>query len=341
MSLPQPLQALSGEARDALREEDTPEWSAPMLATLTEDYFSDPDWIFERKLDGVRLLAFRDGGEVRLLTRNRKRWGSTYPEVVEALEGKGPERFVADGEVVAFEGDRTSFQRLQGRMRVDDPEEARESGVEVFFYLYDLLHLEGHDVTEVPLRDRKRVLQTAFDFDDPLRYLRHRNEEGEALLEEACEKGWEGLIAKRASSSYVHERSRDWLKFKCVARQELVIGGWTEPEGERIGFGALLVGYYEDGELRYAGKVGTGYDDETLRELPDRLESRERETPPFAEDDDLPSSDVRWATPDLVGEFAFTEWTEDGRLRHPRFEGIRRDKEAADVVRERPEASPA
>lgn len=226
-------------------------------------------------------------------------------------------------------------------MRIDDPEEARASEVSVSYYLFDLLHLDGRDLTDVPLRDRKRVLKAAFEFGDPIRFLTHRNEDGEAYLEEACSDGREGIIAKRASSGYVHDRSKDWLKFKCVNRQELVVGGWTEPEGERIGLGALLLGYHESGDLTCAGKVGTGFDEETLRELSDALEERERETSPFADDAGPSGSGVHWARPELVAEVAFTEWTDGGKLRHPRFEGLRGDKDAEDVVRERPEESPA
>lgn len=330
-----PLDILSEEARGRLREREQPEWTSPMLATLTDDHFSDPEWIFERKLDGVRLLAFRRADRVRLVTRNRKDRNPAYPEIVEALEGLDRDDFIADGEVVAFEGTLTSFSRLQGRMKITDPQEARATGIAVYYYLFDLLHLDGHDVTGLALRDRKRLLEAALEFEDPLRRLPHRNEEGEAYLEEACGKWWEGIIAKRAQSEYVHGRSRDWLKFKCVNRQEFVIGGWTDPQGERVGLGAILIGYHEDEELVYAGKVGTGFDDETLEELAGRLESLERKTPPFP-GDGLPRKGVHWATPKLVAEVGFTEWTGDGKLRHPRFVGLRHDKDPDDVVREGP-----
>lgn len=330
-----PLGSLSDSAREKLREQSHPVWMIPMLATLTDEPFSDEGWIYERKLDGVRCLAFRDGDRVRLLSRNRKDQNRTYPELVEAIDRQKAEDFVVDGEIVAFEGGVTSFARLQQRLKITDPEKARRSGVAVSFYLFDVLHLQGHDTTELYLRDRKRLLKQALDFENPLRFSTHRNSEGEAYLEEACRKGWEGLIAKRADSTYVHGRSKDWLKFKCVARQELVIGGWTDPQGERIGLGALLVGYYEDGELRYAGKVGTGYDQETLRDLSDRLSSIERKTPPFADPDGISKKGVHWVSPKLVAEVGFTEWTSDGKLRHPRFVGLRKDKDPEDVVRER------
>ncbi|MFO7892234.1 MAG: non-homologous end-joining DNA ligase [Longimicrobiales bacterium] len=331
-----PREILGDEARDALEEAGFPDWTAPMLATLTDQPFSDPGWIYERKLDGVRVLAFKDGSDVQLLSRNRKDQNVRYPELVEALEGRDGS-FVVDGEVVAFEGDVTSFSRLQGRSQIQDPEEARASEIDVYYYLFDILHIDGYDVTAVELRHRKRLLREALEYGDPIRFTSHRNEEGEAFLAEACDAGWEGLIAKDASSTYVHSRSKKWLKLKCVQSQELVIGGFTDPEGERVGFGALLVGYYEGDDLVYAGKVGTGYDDDTLRRLRDRMDSLERKTQPFDRPEEIGEKDAHWITPELVGEIGFTEWTDDGKLRHPRFLGLRDDKAPEDVVRERPD----
>ena len=323
---------LSQDERDALKESSHPEWTSPMLATLTDDRFSDPDWIFERKLDGERLLAFRNGTEVRLLTRNRKSALETYPEIGDALKEQPVSDFVLDGEVVAFTDGVSSFSRLQQRMKITDPDEARHSDVEVHFYVFDVLHVDGHDLDALPLRTRKRILRRLFEFDAPLHFTAHRNGDGEAFFEEACEKGWEGIIAKRADSRYRHSRSRDWLKFKCDRGQELVIAGYTEPEGQRKGFGALLVGYYEDGDLRYAGKVGTGYDDRFLEEFRERMDEHAVDDCPFV---DGPSGkSVTWVEPHFVGEFGFTEWTEDGKLRHPRFLGLRRDKKPGDVTRE-------
>jgi bifunctional non-homologous end joining protein LigD len=329
------LDDLPDSVRGKVKKRSQPEWTSPMLATLVDEPFSDPDWIYERKLDGERCLAFRKGKTVRLMSRNRKELGATYPEIADALTEQDADDFVVDGEVVAFRGDVTSFERLQGRMKIRDEEEARKSRMAVYYYVFDVLHLSGHDVTEVTLRHRKGILRRALSFQDPLRFTTHRNEHGERYLKEACSKGWEGLIAKDARGEYVHSRSRKWLKFKCVNRQEFVIGGYTDPEGERTGFGALLVGYYDDGDLAYAGKVGTGYDDETLRSLGERLESLERKSPPF-EGAKLPAKGVHWVKPKLVCEVGFTEWTKGGKLRHPRFLGLRRDKKAKDVVREEP-----
>ncbi|MDD3718954.1 MAG: non-homologous end-joining DNA ligase [Actinomycetota bacterium] len=304
-----------------------------MLATLTSGRFSSEDWIYERKLDGERCLAFKQGGRVKLYSRNRKPLNAAYPELVEALEGQGADGFVVDGEVVAFEGNKTSFSRLQRRIHVEDPERARRSGVPVYYYLFDLLYAYGYDVTRVPLRHRKALLKRLLDYEDPLRFLPHRNRDGERYYEEACRRGWEGVIAKRADGPYAHRRSPDWLKFKCAREQELVIGGFTEPRGSRRGLGALLVGYYEGEELRYAGKVGTGFDDRTLEKLVGILMEIEVDENPFGAAD-ISEKGVHWVEPLLVAQVGFTEWTPDNRLRHPRYLGLRRDKRPREVRRE-------
>jgi DNA ligase D-like protein (predicted ligase) len=329
------LDQLPDHERDLTRQAAQPRWVAPMLATLTHDPFSDADWIYERKLDGERCLAFKQGGEVRLRSRNRQHLEAPYPELVEALAAQRADDFVIDGEVVAFTDGLTSFSRLQGRMQKDDPEAARATGIAIYYYVFDILHLEDHDVTRLPLRRRKRLLRQLFDWQDPLRFTTHRNQHGEEYLADACRRGWEGLIAKDARAHYVHTRSRKWLKFRCSKSQELVIGGFTDPRGERAGLGALLVGFHREGELRYAGKVGTGFDDDTLRTLRRRLGQRERTTPPFA-GGKLPTEGVHWVRPDLVAEVAFTEWTREHRLRHPRYLGLRPDKDAGEVTKEEP-----
>jgi bifunctional non-homologous end joining protein LigD len=321
---------------DPSRSEDR----GPMLATLTHDPFTDPDWIFERKLDGERCIAIRHGHALRLLSRNGQSLVDTYPELAEALAAQDCDDFVLDGEVVAFDGPRTSFRRLQQRMQADPDAVEAESGVAVFLYLFDVPFLLGHDCRKLPQRARKELLRRALDFTDPLRFTAHRNGHGRELLEEACGKGWEGLIAKRADAPYVNGRSREWLKLKCEHRQELVIGGFTEPRGSRHGFGALVLGYYEGDALVCAGKVGTGFDRETLDALRAELDGLEREEPPF-ERGELPGNGPHWVKPELVAEVAFTEWTRDGRLRHPRFIGLRRDKPAEEVIREESRPGPA
>jgi bifunctional non-homologous end joining protein LigD len=327
------LATLPADAQERLRPEPQVEWIAPMLATLTEDRFSDPGWLYERKLDGERCLVYRTGDRTELYSRNRKQLNNSYPELVDALAAQKGD-FVADGEIVAFQGNNTSFARLQGRMQVSDPDAARRSGVAVYLYLFDLLHLDGHDLTGLELRQRKSLLRKVIAYGDPLRYTAHRNTEGETYWKQACRQGWEGVIAKRADAPYANGRSGAWLKFKCVTEQEFVIGGYTDPQGSRAGFGALLIGYYESGELRYAGKVGTGYDNRTLEQLGRTLATYKQDEPAFTSER-LPRTRVHWVEPRLVAQVAFSDWTRDGQLRHPRFQGLRRDKAPRDVVRER------
>ena len=330
------LDGLSKELRSKLKRCAQPKWIEPMLATLTDERFSDPDWIYERKLDGVRCLVFCTSGTIRLMSRNKHQMNETWPDLVDELEASQVRSFIADGEIVAFEGNQTSFQRLQQRIGVEDADKARNTKVRAYLYLFDLLHVQAYDITQLPLRKRKQLLKKAVAFTGHVRFTPHRNEDGQAYLKEACRKGWEGLIAKDARAPYEHRRSKKWLKFKCVHQQELVIGGFTDPHRSRVGFGALLTGYYEDGDLKYAGKVGTGYDDELLNDLRKRLDDLERKTSPFH--DDVSDKGVHWVQPKLVGEFGFTEWTRKGRLRHPRFLGLRKDKNPKDVHRERPGA---
>jgi bifunctional non-homologous end joining protein LigD len=319
------LDALSDEERALIRPSGPPKAANAMKAVLTNERFSDPNWIYERKLDGIRCIAVRSGKQLRMLSRNDLSLNARYPELAHALEGETNERFAIDGEVVAFAGRQTSFAKLAQRHR---------KHVQVFLYVFDLLWLDRHDVRRLPLRSRKRLLGRALDFRGPVRLTPYRNEHGEAYFEQACRKGWEGLIAKRADSPYTAARSRDWLKFKCERGQELVIGGYTAPRGSRIEFGALLVGYYEQGELRYAGKVGTGFDHSTLEELGAKLRRIERKTPPFADADSIREKGVTWVQPRRVAEIGFSEWTRHGRLRHPRFLGLRFDKSPREVVRE-------
>jgi bifunctional non-homologous end joining protein LigD len=306
----------------------------PMTAVLVKRPFSDPGWLFERKLDGVRAGVVRRGGAVALISRTGHSLDATFPELVDVLDAQDLPDLVADGEIVAFERGRTSFARLQRRMQIHDPARARATGIAVHLYLFDLLELGDQDLRSAPLRERKRRLRRAFRFGGRLRWTPHRVGDGEVAYRQACARGWEGVLAKRADSAYVPVRSRDWRKIKCSQGQELVIAGWTAGQGARRRLGALLLGYWEGERLRYAGKVGTGFDRDEIERLADELERRERPTPPFA--DAGPLRGARWAEPELVAQIAFTEWTHDGRLRHPRYLGLRHDKPSAEVVRERP-----
>lgn len=317
------------------RLKNIPGFEKPMLATLTKDYFDDPDWIYERKLDGERVMVYKDGKKIDIMTRNEKRINFRYPEIEGSIK-KNDTNFIIDGEVVAFSGNVTSFSRLQKRMHLSSKEEAEKSDVKIYYYLFDIIYFDGFDISGMKLRDRKKILRKAIDFEDPLRYVRHRNEKGKSYYESACEKGWEGLIAKDATSPYVHTRSKKWLKFKCVNQQEFVITGYTDPKGSRVGLGALLLGYYEDDKLRYAGQVGTGFDDEALKDLRQRLQDIRISEKPHPQSEKTEKKGVNWVKPKMVAEIGFTEWTDSGKLRHPRFLGLRRDKNAKDVKRERP-----
>jgi bifunctional non-homologous end joining protein LigD len=306
-----------------------------MLATLTEVFPTQGKWVYEPKLDGVRALIYVSGGEVRIYSRNRKLLNDGYPELVEALSSAVKGNGVLDGEIVAFDSERgiTSFSRLQQRMQLRDPVRARRSQVAVYLYLFDCLYYDGVDLTGLPLLDRKAVLSDVVRYDDPIRLTPYKTSGGVAMLRAACEHGAEGIIAKRATSRYVSTRSTDWLKLKCLRRQEFVIGGYTAPQGSRERLGALLAGYYDGSALRYAGKVGTGYDRGTLEDLHRRLVPLHRPTSPFAEGP-TPAGDIQWVEPKLVGEVGFSEWTAAGLLRHPRFLGLRSDKPARQVRRE-------
>jgi bifunctional non-homologous end joining protein LigD len=308
-----------------------PAFVPPMLATLVKP----PDhertarpgaWQYERKLDGLRCVAVRDGDRVDLLSRNELSYNERFPEVAAALAALPVTRLVVDGELVVFDGDQTSFSELQG-----SPHPAH-----LTYGLFDLLHLDGRDTTGLPLTERQALLATAIGTGHaPLTLVKPLQGGPAELLDRACAAGWEGLVAKRVTSTYRSGRSPDWVKLKCKASQELVIGGWTDPNRSRVGFGALLVGYYdEDRRLRYAGKVGTGFSQALLVQLHRDLAAREIPDSPFA--DPVRQKGAHWVRPEMVADVEFTEWTEDGRLRHPSFQGLRTDKAASDVHRETP-----
>jgi bifunctional non-homologous end joining protein LigD len=314
-----------------------PSWDEPQLATLTRERFSDPEWIYERKLDGERCLAFCGPNGVSLKSRSQHEVSTTFPEVAAALATQRHGDLVVDGEIVAFDGPQTRFERLQQRLGLASPPQRLLDEIPVYYYLFDVLYAEGHDTRALPQTERKRLLAGLVDFRDPLRFTEHREGNGVPYWEQACKDGWEGLVVKRADAPYLAGRTRNWLKFKCENAQEFVIGGYTDPQRSRVGFGALLLGYYDaGGDLVYAGKVGTGFDTRTLEQLHAVLSRLERKTTPFAKGH-LPSPrGVHWVTPRLVGQVGFSEWTDDGELRHPRFQGMRDDKDARDVVREVP-----
>jgi bifunctional non-homologous end joining protein LigD len=292
-----------------------------MKAVLTAERPAGPDWVFERKLDGIRCLAVKDGGRTQLYSRNELSLNDRYASLAAALDADPADGFVVDGEAVAFVGGRDRFGGGEGG--------------ELFLYVFDVLYANGGDVRSLPLEQRRAVLDGLLQRRDPLRLTEQMTGDGAALLADACRDGWEGLIAKRVGTPYVSTRSRDWLKLKCTRSQELVIGGFTAPQGSRTDLGALLVGHFEGDRLRYAGKVGTGFTRATLRDLSERLAPLVREASPFEPEKGVPRA-ATWVEPELVAQIAFMEWTADGRLRHPSFLGLRFDKPAREVVREEP-----
>lgn len=326
-----PLELLAPGEHELLRPWRAGQWVEPMAASVGRELFDDPAWLFEPKLDGVRVLAARDDSGVALFSRTRRRVDAAYPEIAEVLGELPVDRFLVDGEIVAFDGPRTSFAALQNRMNLTSARAARATGVPVHLYVFDMVSVGGVDLRELSLRTRKRLLAACFTFGDAVHLNEHHDTDGRDSFRNACEHGWEGVIGKRADSRYRSGRSDQWLKFKCVSAQEFVVGGFTEPRGSRSGFGALLVGYFEGTRLRYAGKVGTGYDAATLRKLRAELDARVVDESPFA---DRVAERAHWVRPELVVQVTFTEWTRDGRLRQPSFTGLRRDKRAGDVVRE-------
>ena len=307
-----------------------------MLATLTSRRDFGDDWLLERKLDGERCIAHKDGREVRLESRTGKDLTSTYPEITAAVAAQRARSLVLDGEVCAFDGEQTSFSRLQQRLGVSRPSPALVAAYPVVFCVFDLLEVDGEDLTDRPLTERRARLLKAVRPAAALLLTEAWRDDSQRRFAEACRRRWEGLIAKRADAPYIAARSNFWLKLKCAWEQEFVIGGYTDPAGSRTDFGALLVGYYENGRLRYAGKVGTGFSNATLRELGAKLRQLEIPEPPFLDVRPIPRG-THWTRPELVAQIAFAEWTNEGRLRQPRFLGLRDDKPPTEVVRELPQ----
>ena len=306
-----------------------------MLATLTDQREFGDDWVFEHKFDGERCFAFVHGGKAGLRSRSDRDVTSSYPELSAAFEEQKDLEAVVDGEVAAVRGDDVlGFQDLQQRLGQRSPSPQLVAAVPVALCAFDLVYLDGHDVTGLSLLDRKALLRAAIDFDDVIRYTTEERGDSLGRYRRACAAGWEGLIAKHVGSTYAPGRSRLWLKLKCIGEQELVIGGFTEPRRTRVGLGALLVGYYDEGRLRYAGKVGTGFDRATLEALRADLGRLERSTSPFAEPVRPLPPGTRWVRPERVAQIGFEEWTKAGRLRQPRFLGLRDDKAPETVVRE-------
>lgn len=311
-----------------------PDWIEPQLATLSREAPAGVDWLHEIKFDGYRILAYRVGDSVRMLSRRQGDWTTKFAAIARAVAALPVREVVLDGEVVVLEPDgRSSFAALQGALR-----ESRDA--DLVYHVFDVLHLDATDLTGVGLMHRKdllRQLLAAATADGRLRYTDHIEGKGPAFHRQACSFALEGVVSKRADRAHRAGRTGDWRKVKCLERQEFVIAGFTEPSGSRRGFGALLLGVYQDGDLVYAGRVGTGFTERALDELRRRLDALEQPIPAFAE---TPSTRgmprVHWVKPEVVAEVRFANWTHDGLLRQPAFVGLREDKPARDVVRERP-----
>ena len=277
-----------------------PDWLEPMAATLTQDRFIGHEWLFERKFDGIRLLAYKRGTDVQLYSRNRL--PQNLPALASAIANLPVDEVILDGEVT-----------WDGR-----------SG----YHVFDILWLNGRAVTVLPLEDRRALLQE-LPFEPPMRRVQLVDDQ--TPWERARREGWEGVIAKRRGSPYEHRRSKHWLKMKCEVSQELVVGGFTDPQGARVGLGALLVGYYDKSDFVFAGKIGTGFDARLLLELRTRLDAIEMPKSPFTKAKGLPRLRAHWVHPELVVQVAFIEWTVHGKLRHPRLLGVRTESDIKDA----------
>ena len=280
-----------------------PEWLEPMAATLTQDRFAGGDWLFERKFDGIRLLAYKRGRSVQLYSRNRLL--QNIPNIAAAVAALPAKELILDGEV--------AWDRHSG------------------YHVFDILWLDGNSTTSLPLEERRALLKR-FKFAAPLRRVDLLKDD--EPWERARREGWEGVIAKRKGSPYEHKRSKFWLKMKIEASQELVVGGFTDPQGSRVGLGALLVGYYDRDDLVFAGKIGTGFNSKMLLDLRKRLDALEIPKSPFTKATGLPRLRAHWVKPSIVVQVSFIEWTANNKLRHPRLIGVRFDKTAKEVVRE-------
>lgn len=319
--------AAAKQARAPVKRDPIPHPKALMLATLVADPFDDPEWLFEIKWDGYRALCTIEKEKLTLVSRNGLDMLERFPDLRALAGAFASSPIVVDGEIVSLDAKgRSEFQRLQ---------ESQKKPAGLTYVAFDLLYADGKDLRSEPLEKRKALLERLIRDEDLVLYSKHIVENGVALYESARKQQLEGIIAKKRDSTYQERRSRDWLKIKTGNEQEFVVGGWTEPKGSRKGFGALLLGVYQKKSLRYVGSVGTGFSAKLLAALHARLQKLERKTSPFVNDVDA-NAPVHWATPELVAEVRFSEWTRDGYLRQPAFLGLRTDKAAGDVVAELP-----
>jgi bifunctional non-homologous end joining protein LigD len=266
-----------------------PEWLEPMAATLTQERFTGPEWIFERKFDGIRLLAYKKGNDVQLFSRNHL--PQHLPAIEKAIQRLPHEELILDGEIT-WAGGKSAY------------------------HIFDIMWVDGRNVTTLPLEERRELLAQLL-LQEPLHGVSVI--EDSSPWERAEKEGWEGVIAKRRGSIYEHRRSKQWLKMKCELSQNFVVGGFTDPQGKRVGLGALLVGYHKENDFVFAGKIGTGFDTQMLLDLRARLDKLEIDKPPFTKAIGLPRVRAHWVQPKIVVQIGFIEWTVHGKLRHPRL----------------------
>ena len=281
-----------------------PDWLIPMAATLTQERFSGPDWVFERKFDGIRLMTYKNDSVVNLFSRNQL--PQNLPAIAQAIQKLPAKHLILDGEVTWGKGSSA-------------------------YHIFDILWLDDRSLTSLSYEERRSILES-LPLSAPLELVTQLSDT--VPWERALAEGWEGVIAKRRDSTYEHRRSKAWLKMKCEMAQELVVGGFTDPQGQRVGLGALLVGYFENKDFVFAGKIGTGFNTKLLMELREKLDALEIEKSPFTRAVGLPRLRAHWTTPELVVQVGFIEWTVNGKLRHPRLLGVRTDKIASEVVKE-------
>jgi len=313
--------------RRNVKRDPIPHPKTLMLATLVAQPFDDPDWLFEIKWDGYRALCTVEEGRFSLVSRNGLDMLRRFPDLSALAGAFASVPIVVDGEIVSLDSKgRSEFQRLQ---------ESQKKPAGLTYAAFDVLYADGTDLRSKPLEERKALLERLIRDDELVLYSKHVVGKGKALFERAREQNLEGIIGKKRDSTYQERRSRDWVKIKTGYEQEFVVGGWTEPKGSRKGFGALLLGVYRAGRLRFVGSVGTGFSGKLLQQIFARLRSLERKTTPF-ENKVVANAPVHWASPELVVEVRFSEWTRDGYLRQPAYLGLRPDKPARDVVAEIP-----
>jgi bifunctional non-homologous end joining protein LigD len=320
------LKKLSGARKAAM-----PEFVSPQLATLVKEPPAGDEWLHELKFDGYRMLCHLSRGKVRFWSRNGKDWTEKFPNLSRALKTFPANTAILDGEVVIVDKQgRSSFQRLQQSMK--------GAPAAFIFEIFDVIYLDGYNLMKTPLKDRKAVLEELLASEKakgPLRYSDHVEGNGRQFFRQACEHGIEGIVSKLADSPYESTRNRNWLKTKCIKRQEFVIAGYTPSKKDFPGFGSLVLGVYDKGQLIYAGRVGTGFSIKQRLELQKKLDRISQTTMPFkVKPKDPGLRDAHWAKPQLVGEVEFTEWTDEGSIRHPSFQGLREDKKPTEVVRE-------